>query len=1007
MYKRKVYKRFGVAAVLIVAASALASPPWFVRTWQSDEGLLDNTVSGIEQSPDGFIWVATHTGLVRFDGVQFREFPLHTPGIEARTIQAFCSDRRGRLWVAREPGVILCLDQGRITVMYVPDNTVPNRRVASLVEDGEGTVWASFVYGGLLQLKDGKARFCTTEDGLPASGVTAMTVDRGGQLWFLHAGRVGVFRGGRFLTLGEAPFSFIRAARDEGVWLAKGTTLARYTQAGGLSEKRELNAEIVQGELTAFFEDRSGRLWFGTRLAGLFCDENEHVVKADASHQTILCIDEDQEGNIWVGTRGGGVKQLNPRVAELLTTSGSAPFEGIQSLCKDTEEQLWAINWSKGKVQRNIDGAWVPFSAREGWTIPFAKCVAAEPRGGVWIGTQQHGLFLWQDGAATRHFSATNGLVGNYVNALRTTPAGAVWIGGETNERQEAFLQCWKEGAFQTFKLPSNGGGVMAIEVDASGDCWVATHRGRLLRVRGTVVTDETQKLLPEPYPIRALLAMPDSSLWIGFAGRGLGRLKDGQFTHCRKGQGIPDDFISQILSDGYGRLWFAGNRGVFSLREKDWDVFAEGRDTLIHSVVYRQKDGQPGLQASCDAWPGAFRDNEGRLYFAMQSGVATFYPEAIKDDPLPPTVVIDRVLANGKVVALYGAVKDVLPEANDVSPLELGQVGAELSVPLGKRQVEFYFTAPAFTMPESVRFKYQLKGLDQEWIDAGPRRSVLYSQLGPGHYTFQVIACNRDGVWNTQGVSLALTVAPFWWETAWFRVGGPLCAFGIVGGLVVAWLRRRQKLRIERLELQQVMERERVRIAQDLHDDLGAGLTEIGLLGDLMESQKTYQPDTVSLITKRARELAGALDEIVWAVNPRHDNSQALTAYFCRFAQDFLRPAGLACRFDVAELLPEGGLTIETRHQVFLAFKEALNNIVRHARATEVSLRFVSEKGQLVISVTDNGCGFSGAESTGSPDGVQGMCDRLARLGGECAVHSVPGKGVSVTFSLPIKGGS
>jgi len=220
-------------------------------------------------------------------------------------------------------------------------------------------------------------------------------------------------------------------------------------------------------------------------------------------------------------------------------------------------------------------------------------------------------------------------------------------------------------------------------------------------------------------------------------------------------------------------------------------------------------------------------------------------------------------------------------------------------------------------------------------------------------------------------------------------------------------WLRRRRRFQIERLELLRATEKERVRIAQDLHDDLGAGLTEIGLLGDLVGSQAAYQPEPAGLISRRARELAGALDEIVWAVNPRHDNSQALAAYFCRFAQEFLRSAGLACRFDVADPLPDGGLTTEMRHQLFLAFKEALNNIVRHARASEVSLRIASEKGRLVISVTDDGCGFTGAVPAGSPDGMQGMCDRLARLGGECSVHSVEGKGVSVTFSLPIKGGA
>ncbi|MEI7902654.1 MAG: triple tyrosine motif-containing protein, partial [bacterium] len=469
---------------------------------------------------------------------------------------------------------------------------------------------------------------------------------------------------------------------------------------------------------------------------------------------------------------------------------------------------------------------------------------------------------------------------------------------------------------------------------------------------------------------------------------------------------GLHDDYLSQIVPDGRGRLWFAGNQGIFSVREKELDELAAGRAARVHPVAYGQQDGLPRLQASHGFWPGALCDKGGALWFAMESGMAVVNAGDFKENREPPPVVIERMTVNGKTVAAYGA-GEPLTSPDAAAPVELRQSGARVRLPPGQRQVEFVFTALSFKMPESLGFRYRLHGLDKEWVEAGTRRTASYPHLPPGDYRFQVTACNSDGVWNETGAALELTAEPYWWETAWVRVAGPLAAVGVLGSGVFVWLRRRRRFQIERLELLQATEKERVRIAQDLHDDLGAGLTEIGLLGDLVGAQAANQPETAGLISQRARELAGALDEIVWAVNPRHDNSQALTAYFCRFAQDFLRPAGLACRFDVAESLPDCGLTTETRHQLFLAFKEALNNIVRHARASEVSLRIVSEKGLLVISVTDNGCGFTGAVPTGSPDGLQGMRDRLARLGGECSVHSSAGKGVSVTLSLPVKGGS
>ena len=325
------------------------------------------------------------------------------------------------------------------------------------------------------------------------------------------------------------------------------------------------------------------------------------------------------------------------------------------------------------------------------------------------------------------------------------------------------------------------------------------------------------------------------------------------------------------------------------------------------------------------------------------------------------------------------------------------------LRLPPGQRRVEFAFTALTFTKPESTGFKYRLRGLDADWVEAGTRRVATYAQLPPGHYHFEVTACHSDGVWNETGATLDLTAEPYWWETAWFRVAAPLSTAGLLAGGIIVGLRRRHRRQIERLKMLQATDRERARIAQDLHDDLGAGLTEIGLLGDLAAANVPDVPQTAHQISQRARELVTALDEIVWAVNPRHDDPPALVAYFCRFAQDFLRTAGLACRLDVVEPLPAGVLRTETRHQLFLAFKAALNNIVQHARASEVCLRIAIGGGQLVISLADNGRGFTGAPPTGSPDGLQGMRERLTRLGGQCEIQSVPGKGVQVTFSLPM----
>ena len=304
-----------------------------------------------------------------------------------------------------------------------------------------------------------------------------------------------------------------------GGWVSSATHIAKYTETGSIVEEHDLPMESSDAGPTAIHEDRMGRVWIGTRLAGLFCYADTGLTKVPTGHQTILSVSEDRDGNIWVGTRGGGMKQVRPRVIELRTTASGIPFDGVLSICEETNGVLWAAIWQKGTVVRSTDQGWMQLSVKDGWKIENAICVAADPQGGVWIGTSYNGLYRWQDGAITHRLCLTNGLSANGVSAVRTTVSGSVWFGVNNRSDDEHFLHCWKDGTLRTFPLPSGCGGITAIELDASGDCWAATSRGVLVRVRGDVLANETRNTLAKPQPIRSLLSTPDNSLWIGYGG--------------------------------------------------------------------------------------------------------------------------------------------------------------------------------------------------------------------------------------------------------------------------------------------------------------------------------------------------------------------------------------------------------------------------------------------------------------------------------------------------------
>jgi signal transduction histidine kinase len=328
---------------------------------------------------------------------------------------------------------------------------------------------------------------------------------------------------------------------------------------------------------------------------------------------------------------------------------------------------------------------------------------------------------------------------------------------------------------------------------------------------------------------------------------------------------------------------------------------------------------------------------------------------------------------------------------------------------------MEIEFAALSLASPENVTFRYQLEGLDQEWIDAGTARIARYPRMPPGEYRFRVIACNHDGIWNENGASLAfMVVAPFY-RTWWFQILAAVALLGTVGGIVRYVESRKMRRQVERAEREGAIERERARIAKDIHDDLGASLTEITLLSELAQSGEAppgeVQAD-MRKIAARTRQLTQSLDATVWAVNPRNDTLDSLVSYLCQHAEDFLKPAGIRCRLDVPARLPGQVVTAAVRHNVFLIVKEALHNVVRHSGATEVSLRIALRDHELILMIEDNGRGFDPSAPPGTHgtsgshgNGLSNMNRRAEEIEGRLDLRSQPGSGTRIVLEVRFAG--
>jgi signal transduction histidine kinase len=476
--------------------------------------------------------------------------------------------------------------------------------------------------------------------------------------------------------------------------------------------------------------------------------------------------------------------------------------------------------------------------------------------------------------------------------------------------------------------------------------------------------------------PIGALHFDSAGVLWLGTLGAGLGCYHHGRFVFADVRHGLDDEVISAILEDGRGYLWLASERGISRVRQQDLNEFMAGRCSQFESTHYGKNEGLDNVNSSGGFQPAAWRTRAGTLWFATSRGAVGVAPAFLRGSPQVPSLVLEGILVD-KV--------DVTHQTS-------------LQLPHDYRELEFRYSAPSLTAPERVRFRRQLVGLDPDWQAPTAARAATFSRLAPGRYEFRFTACNSDGLWNETPASVAFVVTPAWWQTAWFHALALLsCAAGLAGGVRYRYTRRMRR-QLRQFEQAQAIEQERMRIARDIHDDLGARLTQMALLSEMAAGEIGTQgkaSERLAKVAQSSREAMRALEETVWAINPHRDSLHDLTDYLSHYANEFFRPTPVRSRQDLPLLIPELQLPAEVRHNLFLACKEALNNIQKHAQATEVWLRLTVTDSRLDLLIEDNGLGFVLQPRPGN--GLQNMQARLAATAGQCRIDSQPGRGTPI----------
>ena len=946
--------------------AAVSDSNWSLRSWQVDNGLPDNTVTGVAQTSEGYMWVATHGGLVRFDGVRFTPWPLPIASDPLNPlIRTMMLGLENRLWLALETegGLLIGLSD-HATNIFNATSGVHNSRPVVIVETPEGTKWVSYADGSVGRFADGKVKLLGPREGLAGTGLCWLTVDPKGNLWFAKARHVGLFEDGHFKTTFALNEETIRIApaRDGGIWILAGQHLLKCSDGKTMVSVGDLPTSRAGVAPSVVYEDMNGGLWLGTMAGGLFHWDGKVIVPVETSHHDISSITEDREGNIWVGTEGGGLNRLRNRILELHGASESISFESARSVCEDDAGVVWATG-ANGALVRLVAGEWMPVTNGVGWTGARASCVASDHQGGVWIGTYRGGyLYHWRNGEFAL-IGRKDGVGGDAVRALFVDSRNDLWIGFETPD----LLQRLHDGQFQTFALAVGNRTVRSIVEDAAGKIWVGTQGGVLLRVENDRLVDETAHALQPTKAIRALHATPDGSLWIGYAGAGVGWLQKGKFSSFGVEQGLPDNNICGIESDHNGALWFTGSHGIFQVQPVEFTGVAGRLDNRLLALEFGRNEGLQNLQGSYGFWPNTVRGHDGRLWFATRSGLVTAWPNRLQPNLTPPEVLIERFLVDGQ-------------------PQNAPPAGRPMRLPPAHRNIEVQFTALNFTAPENILLQHRLEGWDENWSDPGPARSFTYSRLPAGRYVFHVRARNAAGVWNHEGAKLDFVIDPFFWQRWWFR----LLVLALVAGL--AWLA--YFVRMARLRQ---LERLRLQIARDLHDDVGANLASIALITEAMQKRPPFgNPADVRRI---ALQTIDALRDIVWFIDPARDNLGDLVSRM----RDIVPTLLTGIKYDFQTIVPNPSLHLPPafRRNVFPIFKETLHNAVRHAQANRVEIQLDCRHGGLRLKIHDDGKGFDEYRITPG-NGLRNLRRRAAEMHGSVEIRSAPGQGTTVEFYAP-----
>jgi signal transduction histidine kinase/ligand-binding sensor domain-containing protein len=958
-------------------------------SWRIQDGVFSGAPNAIVQTTDGYLWIGTQNGLVRFDGVRFIPWVPPNGKLLSSGIFSLLAEPDGSLWIGTGRNLARFKDGNLINY------TGATGRINAILKRN-GTVWVTrsrFGDGGgpLCEVVDTSLRCYGKADGIARPYAGPAIDDGEGNLWIGSA---------NFLTR----------------WRAGSSTTMEPPGLKGAEGLSGVQALAVTGD---------GSIWAGInrRGPGLGLQQLSHGVwkpfvaaKLDGSTLEVTTLFLDHRGTLWVGTTDEGIYRINGEKTDRFSSADGLSGDSVSGFYEDREGNLWVATSEGIDYLRNIPV--ITFSTHEGLSANFVYSVLAARDGTVWIGNHGALEFLGQAGLSS--IRAKNGLPGERVTSLLEDHAGRLWVGVD-NE-----LYVYDGGKFRQVRHPKSAplGVITAIAQDRDGTVWAEAMGSptKLVRIQNGEVREE----IPAPrVPIaNAIAAAPHRGIWLGLVSGDLARYQNGQLETfpmpAKNGgirqilvgpdgsvlgasaaglvdwwngrlrtltsqNGLPCDKLYGLVLDSENSLWLYAECGLVKLASKELLEWRNNANTIVKVETFDIFDGARPWSTTFQ--PSASRSPDGRLWFANENVVQMIDPGNLDRNAVSPPVHVEEVLADHKTYSSTARVR----------------------LPPRTRDIEIDYTALSFVAPQKVRFRYKLEGRDASWQEPGTRRQAFYSDLPPGKYRFRVIACNNDGVWNDEGATLDFNVTPAWFQTIWFRTLCVVAFFLSLGGLYQMRLRQMRHQFNVSLEARV---NERTRIARELHDTLlqsfNALLLRLQTAADLLSTRPEEAKHTLdSTIDQTAQALIEGRDAVqqLRSTSPgTNELVNAIGSLGKALAGDGFNRDASAFHLEV-EGTPQDLLPI-ARDEVYRIAGEALRNAFRHARARRVEVDIRYDRRQLRVQIRDDGQGIDSqllrTDGLSGHYGLRGMRERAQSLGGELTIWSEVNSGTEIDLTVP-----